>query len=75
MDEDFLVMDVENLEYADARFDVVYALGALLYAHGSRRMINEANSVLKPDGEGIFNLIPKFVIRRFGRHIRAKVTE
>ena len=75
MDEDFPVMDGENLEYADGRFDVVYAHGALHYAHGSRRMIYEANRVLKPDGEGIFNLIPKFVIRRFGRHIRAKVTK
>ena len=75
MDEDFPVMDGENLENADGRFDVVYAHGVLQCAHGSRRMIIEARRVLKPDGEGIFNLIPKFVIRRLGRHIMAKVTE
>ena len=86
MDEDFLVMRGENLEFADGWIDAGYPYGVLQYVDGSRRVIDEARGVLRPTGEVIFmvyktgfvdafKLIPKFMNRRFGQHIMVKVTE
>ena len=60
--------------------------GVLQYVDGSRRVIDEARGVLRPTGEVIFmvyktgfvdafKLISKFMNRRFGRPMMAKVTE
>lgn len=49
-----LVGDGSHLPVADASVDLVYAHGVLQYAAEPRRMVEEAQRVLRPGGEAIF---------------------
>jgi len=53
LEGDFLVMDGENLEFADDSFDVVYCHTVLHFTPRPRQMVEEIRRVLKPDGEAI----------------------
>jgi SAM-dependent methyltransferase len=49
-----MVGDAAALPFADAALDVVYAHGVLQYAPDPRRIVEEAQRVLKPGGTAIF---------------------
>lgn len=48
------VADGARLPFADRSFEVVYAHGVLQYAAEPRRIVEEAQRVLRPGGEAIF---------------------
>jgi SAM-dependent methyltransferase len=52
----FQVADAENLGFADASFDRVYAHGVLHHTPDTARAISEIHRVLKPDGQAIVML-------------------
>jgi SAM-dependent methyltransferase len=53
---DFRVADGEQLPFADATFDLVYAHGVVQYTPNPQRLVDECRRVLKPGGEAIFQV-------------------
>lgn len=53
LDAKLLVMNGEAMQFADNRFDVVYAHGVLQYTPDPRSMISEIQRVLRPGGRAI----------------------
>lgn len=51
---DLRVGNGEELPFADAAFDVVYAHGVIQYTADAARLVRECHRVLKPGGDGIF---------------------
>ncbi len=56
----FIVMNGEDLQFADDTFDVVYAHGVVQYTAQPEKMIGEIFRVLKPTGEAILMVYNKF---------------
>lgn len=57
---DFVVMNGEQLQFADNSFDVVYAHGVLQYTADAQQMVNELYRVLRPGGTAIFMVYNKY---------------
>ena len=57
---ELLVMNGEDLEFADDAFDVVYAHGVLQYTSGTQRMVDELYRVLKPGGAAILMVYNRY---------------
>jgi SAM-dependent methyltransferase len=53
---DLRVADAEQLPFADATFDFVFAHGVVQYTAHPRRLIDEVRRVLKPGGEAVFQV-------------------
>jgi ubiquinone/menaquinone biosynthesis C-methylase UbiE len=53
---DLRVADAEQLPFADATFDLVFAHGVVQYTAHPRRLIDEVRRVLKPGGEAVFQV-------------------
>jgi SAM-dependent methyltransferase len=53
---DFHVADGERLPFADNTFDLVYAHGVVQYTANPQRLVDECRRVLRPGGEGIFQV-------------------
>jgi SAM-dependent methyltransferase len=53
---EFHVADGEQLPFADATFDLVYAHGVVQYTADPRRLVAECHRVLKPGGQAIFQV-------------------
>ena len=53
---DFQVANGEQLPFADASFDLVYAHGVVQYTADPQRLVNECRRVLKPGGEAVFQV-------------------
>lgn len=56
LEADFREADGEQLPFADATFDLVYAHGVLQYTVNPRALAEECRRVLKPGGEAIFQV-------------------
>jgi ubiquinone/menaquinone biosynthesis C-methylase UbiE len=52
----FEVANGEQLPFADGSFDLVYAHGVVQYTAQPQRLVDECRRVLKPGGEGIFQV-------------------
>jgi len=52
----FQVANGEQLPFADASFDLVYAHGVVQYTADPQRLVNECRRVLKPGGEAVFQV-------------------
>ena len=48
--------DGEQLPFADATFDLVYAHGVVQYTAHPQKLVDECRRVLKPDGEAVFQV-------------------
>jgi len=57
---DLRVMDGEELEFDDARFDVVYGHGVLQYTGDAERMVGEIHRVLRPNGKAILMVYNRY---------------
>ncbi|MCB0107866.1 MAG: class I SAM-dependent methyltransferase [Caldilineaceae bacterium] len=57
---DFVVMNGEQLRFADNSFDAVYAHGVLQYTANAQQMVNELYRVLRPGGTAIFMVYNKY---------------
>ncbi len=53
---DLRVADAEQLPFADAAFDFVFAHGVVQYTAHPQRLIDEVRRVLKPGGEAVFQV-------------------
>jgi len=53
---DFQVANGEQLPFADASFDLVYAHGVVQYTPDPPQLVNECRRVLKPGGEAVFQV-------------------
>ncbi len=53
------VMDAENLNFEDNKFDMVYSAGVLHHTPDTQKAIDEIYRVLKPDGKAIILLYSK----------------
>jgi SAM-dependent methyltransferase len=53
---DFRVASGEELPFADASFDLVYAHGVVQYTPNPQRLVDECRRVLRPGGEAIFQV-------------------
>jgi SAM-dependent methyltransferase len=52
----FEVADGEQLPFADASFDIVFAHGVIQYTANPGRLVDECRRVLKPGGQAIFQV-------------------
>lgn len=52
----FRTADAENLDFADASFDIVYSHGVLHHTPDTERAVREVHRVLKPGGRAIIML-------------------
>ena len=57
---DLQVMNGEELQFAEASFDVVYAHGVLQYTHNTERMLWELHRVLRPGGAAILMVYNRY---------------
>jgi SAM-dependent methyltransferase len=57
---DLQVMNGEDLRFADASFDAVYAHGVLQYTADAGRMVQELHRVLRPGGEAILMVYNRY---------------
>jgi len=53
---DLRVADAEQLPFADATFDFVFAHGVVQYTAHPRRLVDEVRRVLKPGGDAVFQV-------------------
>ena len=53
---DFSIADGEELPFADATFDLVFAHGVVQYTPHPKRLVEECRRVLAPGGEAIFQV-------------------
>jgi SAM-dependent methyltransferase len=53
---EFQVANGEQLPFANASFDLVYAHGVVQYTADPQRLVNECRRVLKPGGEAVFQV-------------------
>jgi SAM-dependent methyltransferase len=67
--------DAENLPFADASFDLVYAYGSLHHSPDTQRAVDEVRRVLKPGGTArvmIYHLTSWTALMLWGVHCAAK---
>lgn len=55
----FYVMNGEEMDFSDGRFDMVYAHGVLQYTPDPAKMVREIHRVLRPGGEAILMVYNK----------------
>ena len=56
LDAELLEADGEDLPFAEATFDLVYAHGVVQYTPDGQKLVDECRRVLKPGGEAIFQV-------------------
>ena len=75
---EFRTADAENLDFADATFDLVYSHGVLHHTPDTERAVSEVHRVLKPGGRAVVMLYHRDslnyrlnigLLRRAGAHL------
>ena len=56
LNAEFRVANGEELPFADASFDLVYAHGVVQYTADPRKLVSECCRVLKPGGQAVFQV-------------------
>lgn len=78
LEGDFRTADAENLDFADASFDLVYSHGVLHHTPDTERAVREIHRVLRPGGRAVVMLYHRGsynyrvnigVLRRAGAHL------
>lgn len=59
LNAEFVLGDINNLDFPDNSFDIIYSGGVLEFFHDVRRPMNEMIRVLKPGGIFAANMVPR----------------